>query len=79
MSVADLAKLIDAGGTLAVSVVALVILMRLGRFVERLAGASAILVERTRGLRVVKHPRGVTVTLDPPIGDEDEDEKLPKA
>lgn len=77
MTAADvelLAKLLDGGGTLALAVVVIVVLLRASRFVERVASNLAVLVERTRGLRVVPHKkdRGVTVTLDPPVG-EDED------
>lgn len=66
----ELAKIIDAGGTLALALVAIRLLMRVERSMEKFSSTLAVLVERTRGLRVIKGARTVTVTLDPPVDDE---------
>lgn len=67
MSLTDILKLIDAGGSVALCVVVIFLVLRLERAVGATATAVHILVERTRGLRVVRHGRSLTVTLDPPV------------
>lgn len=70
MGLADLLAVLDKGGALVVSVIAIVLMLRLERILGKLGHATAILVERTRGLRVIRQGRRVTVTLEPPPGEE---------
>lgn len=81
----ELLQALDAGGSLAVSLVAVYLMLRLDQRLEardvaaqareaaaqksaaELTTAVKLVVERTRGLRVLREGRRVTVTLDPPL------------
>ena len=64
MGAGELLALVDDVGLAAVVVV---LLLRLERRIAALTAGLTILVERTRGLRVVREARRVTVTLEPPL------------